>query len=634
MAEAKTPAVIYAAKSTEDKRGSIPTQLADCRAMAEREGWEVVAEFQDEGFSAYHGNRGPGLEAAKRASIKAADERGSCVLVVQHSDRVARGAGDEPGAAEHLVEVVASLRRQGVQLRTVEDDLFADERIGLMMAGMMGQRNTEDSRRRSKAVTKGLRRAAERGGWPGGIPLDGYRVNRWIDSDNHPRHRAEKDPSRKPVFDSIWDLARRGFSCRAIAAELDQRGYKTDPHKRDARPRPFDANRVCQTLDNPRYAGLQVHRGEVIGVGDWPRYVTPEDFYRLRAERRARANVERRGPGRPPEGYVLAGIAVCGECGSPMRTETGRYVRKDGTSPRRYVCQAHLERVGVCSAKPVDAGLVDPSVIDRLPALLGEVDGIRARAADARAAERRRLEAEVQEATEDVKRSERGAERANRRAAVLFEAGEDEKAEAALEVAATSRRRREDAIGRRDAALDALSTAGEPADPEAEQTAFYERLRELLAGRLAEASDNDRRDVKRLNLALRDFFESFELTATKGGVQVMPMLSEAAAARILADIRAWPGSVAASVVERSDDEPDSTAPERLMAVDLPDGANVEQVRKQLEGSDIKVEVDGPESWESRPGEKSAVCGYFRRSPRAALVPRDDGLIPGTQPRHR
>jgi len=32
-------AVIYAAKSTEDKKGSIGRQLAQCREMAAREGW-------------------------------------------------------------------------------------------------------------------------------------------------------------------------------------------------------------------------------------------------------------------------------------------------------------------------------------------------------------------------------------------------------------------------------------------------------------------------------------------------------------------------------------------------------------------------------------------------------------------
>ena len=51
----KTAVVIYAAKSTEDKRGSIADQLKDCREFAEREGWEIVGEFTDENKSAYHG---------------------------------------------------------------------------------------------------------------------------------------------------------------------------------------------------------------------------------------------------------------------------------------------------------------------------------------------------------------------------------------------------------------------------------------------------------------------------------------------------------------------------------------------------------------------------------------------------
>jgi hypothetical protein len=68
------PAVLYGAKSSEDVRGSIPTQLEDCRALAEREGWEILNHFQDEAFSAYSGNRGPGLERAKALATATAAE--------------------------------------------------------------------------------------------------------------------------------------------------------------------------------------------------------------------------------------------------------------------------------------------------------------------------------------------------------------------------------------------------------------------------------------------------------------------------------------------------------------------------------------------------------------------------------
>src|SRR4051812_41967884 len=101
-------AILYAAKSTADPRGSIPTQLADCRAAAERDGREVVAEYQDEAASAFKGNRGAGLPAAKDPAIRSGAE-----LWVQPSDRLARGDGI---TADHLAEVWFALRRSGVRL--------------------------------------------------------------------------------------------------------------------------------------------------------------------------------------------------------------------------------------------------------------------------------------------------------------------------------------------------------------------------------------------------------------------------------------------------------------------------------------------------------------------------------------
>jgi Resolvase, N terminal domain len=56
------PAVIYGAKSTQDRRRSIDTQLEDAREKCADEGWTVVGrDYADEGFSAYTGDRGPDL---------------------------------------------------------------------------------------------------------------------------------------------------------------------------------------------------------------------------------------------------------------------------------------------------------------------------------------------------------------------------------------------------------------------------------------------------------------------------------------------------------------------------------------------------------------------------------------------
>src|SRR4051794_32347333 len=88
VTQATTPAVLYAAKSTQDRHASIPTQLDEARAMADEKGWTVVDAFSDEGFSAYSGNRGPGLEQAKASAARAAAEFGTtAMLVTQAHDR-------------------------------------------------------------------------------------------------------------------------------------------------------------------------------------------------------------------------------------------------------------------------------------------------------------------------------------------------------------------------------------------------------------------------------------------------------------------------------------------------------------------------------------------------------------------
>jgi hypothetical protein len=150
--------VIYAAKSTEDKRGSIPDQLRECREAIESDPRRrLVAEYKDEAFSAYRRNRGPGLRDAMQHAEDLAAQEGIAELWAQHSDRIARGDGR---AARHTVEVALWALKCDVRVRTLQDpDTFRD----LLYAVVTGQRNNEDSKRKSLASQAGMRRAAARG---------------------------------------------------------------------------------------------------------------------------------------------------------------------------------------------------------------------------------------------------------------------------------------------------------------------------------------------------------------------------------------------------------------------------------------------------------------------------------------
>lgn len=536
-------AVIYAAKSTQDAHGSIPTQLADCRAAAEREGRTIVGEFSDEAASAYHGNRGEGLERAKDAAIKFGAE-----LWVQHSDRLARGDGI---TADHLAEIWFALRRHGVRLRSVQDDGNLEDVIRVVL---IGERNFEDSARKSAATQAGKRRAANRGLPQFGVRPDGYLVVRKMDHKGDVIDRwMEFDPRRQAIYELIWDLAKQGYSVNAIVAELDRIGAQTSPVKANHRARPFDANRVRQTLDNPTYAGLIVHKGEIIGKGQWPSYISPEDFERLRAERAARGNVSRRKAGRPPERYVLARTAVCGECGSPMDCVTARHVNKDGTRSRRYVCRVHRERPRDCSAKPIDAGVVDRAFISNLDGFLGDVEGWHDKLIANQAGEHERMAAEVARAEDDLATADRVLAAAQARYSKAL-ANDDQGRADGIEDFVTGQRAERERIERRlEAAQQALeATSDEPSiDPLLD---FYGALRRALSERTSTARD----DLKRLNLVVCDYFASVELTTQTEGVRVQPHLSRAAVERIVAD---WPRTLTT--------HPAAFDPERITAEDSP-----------------------------------------------------------------
>lgn len=364
-ASATIPCVIYAAKSTEDKRGSIPDQLRECRATIEDDPLRyVVAEYKDEAFSAYRRDRGPGLVEALALAEELAEEHGQAELWALHSDRLARGDGR---SARHAVEIALWALKRDVKVRTLQDpDTFRD----LLGAVVTGQRNHEDSRRKGLAVAAGLRRAAQRGDYTGAKP-DGYR--RAIEVDRHGAFskRLEIDPARRVLIEKIFELALRGRGTGEIARSITDDGWLTKPLNPKQQPKPWTIHGVREVLMNPRYAGLAMHRGEIVARGNWPSYISEREHHRLRAQ------LKQRRPGAGPrrrEVFILARLARCGRCGSPMHCLTSE-LRSDGTFARRYVCSSHHwhRHAGRCPAPRIDADVFEAMFVSAIRSLL--VDG-------------------------------------------------------------------------------------------------------------------------------------------------------------------------------------------------------------------------------------------------------------------
>jgi hypothetical protein len=302
----------------------------------------------------------------------------------------------------------------------------------------------------------------------------------------------------------------------------------TAPVRADHRPRAFDVNRISQFLDNPAYAGLVVHKGEIVGPGNWPRYIEPEDFHRLRQERRARAHVTKRKVGRPPLGYLLAEVAVCGVCLGPCRVETSREDTSSGTRRRRYVCTAHRDHhrksAEWCPAVPYDAEEADKLVLSGIDTLLMDADALSGQLSAGRAAEVERMGQVAEEARKEASTADRVVAKAQARYARALAEDDDEVAEITLSVVQAKREEAKRARDRLNAALDALS-----ADSPADDGDVLGRVWEALSGSV----DGAQGDIRKLNAALREWFDEFGLHRTADGLEVVPVMSAQAIARLL-----------------------------------------------------------------------------------------------------
>lgn len=364
MYAAGLPCIVYAAKSTEDRRGSIPDQIRECRAAIEREGGRsIVAEYKDEAKSAFTGSRGAGLAEAMHHAEELARSGSAVELWALHSDRLARGDGR---VARHAVEIALWALKREVTVQTVQDpETFRD----LLYAVVTGQRNNEDSRRKGLASAAGRRRAVERGEYTGAKP-DGYMRVVEVDGAGQITRRLDIDPVRRPLIEMMFAMALRGKGTAAIARAVNDAGWQTKPLIRRQRPKDWNVQNVLQILQNPRYAGLSVSKGQVLGRGQWPAYITERQHYKLMAQFAAPRST--RTP-RKREPYLLSRFARCGYCGGSIHCHTGQQ-RADGSFARSYCCWSHYRGDGArrCLAPRIDADIADAMFASAIHALLLE----------------------------------------------------------------------------------------------------------------------------------------------------------------------------------------------------------------------------------------------------------------------
>lgn len=369
----KVRAAIYC-RISRDRDGEalgVERQEQDCRALAERLGWEVTAVFVDNDISASTRSKKPRPQYDDLIRRARRHEFGA-VLAYSNSRLTRR-----PRELEDLIELHD---QHGVQFNTVvsgNDDLSTAD--GRMVARIKANVDAAEAERTAERVACAKAQAAQQGKYRGGRRPFGY------NKDGVTINTKEAEYLRHAVKALL-----AGRSLNAVVRDLNEKGSRTSTNK------PWDPHTLRPVLLRARNAGL-IQRGpvwtrdpEIVGKAEWPAILDEEEW---RAVHKLLTNPARlsRGAGASDPKWLGSGIYTCGRptedggvCGAAMRVcsvgETP--ARPNHTRLSHYRCSesAHLS----ASTKHADEYVLaevakivrDPRIVELMTA--GEHDGMQA----------------------------------------------------------------------------------------------------------------------------------------------------------------------------------------------------------------------------------------------------------------
>lgn len=147
---------LYTRVSTSDGQQTVENQLRDLRLAGERLGWEIVAQYADEGISGAKGrDQRPGLDALLKGIAR------------REFDMVASWSICRLGRSlQHLVGILGDLDARGVDLYLHVQAIDTSTPSGRAMFGMMGVFAEFERAMISERVKSGLARSTKKGGRP------------------------------------------------------------------------------------------------------------------------------------------------------------------------------------------------------------------------------------------------------------------------------------------------------------------------------------------------------------------------------------------------------------------------------------------------------------------------------------
>ena len=327
-----TRAAIYAriSNDAEGTGAGVARQLEDCQHLATTLGWGIGGEYVDNDLSAYTAKRRPEYQ---RMLEDLADGLLDGVIVY-HIDRLTR----RPIELEQFLGVVDTAKVRHVKFVTGDTDLNTGD--GLLVARMLAAVAANESASKSRRVArKHQQNAAEGRPHRGSVRAFGYE-----------RDSVTIRPDEAHVFRTLVARFLAGESSRSLATWLTTEAVPTVTGSG------WTTSTIKGMLTNARYAGLRVHRGQVVAPGQWEAIITEDEHRRILAKYAEKKSTGRRAPQR----YLLTGLLRCGKCENRLYSSART---TNGKSTRRYVCLSGPDHGG-CGRLTVTADPLERFIAD------------------------------------------------------------------------------------------------------------------------------------------------------------------------------------------------------------------------------------------------------------------------------
>ena len=329
----------------------IPMQRKACHRFADKMGWTIVHEEQEDGVSGHK------IRAENRDKIQAIKElarKGKFdILLVFMFDRIGRIADETPFVVEWFV-------KNGIQVwSTQEGEQRFDNHIDKLLNYIRFWQADGESEKTSIRTRTSLGQMVEEGHYKGGSPALGYMLVKSgrLNKRKHELYDLKVSENNAAIVRLIFDkYTKEGIGMQKIANLLNDGDYPNPTGNR------WSYNTIRNVIHNPTYTGYLRSGDSRSPFIPELQIISQEQFDRaqeIASQRAAVMNNRPRVPMNMKGNALLSGNVFCGHCGSRLHLSTAckYYTKKDGTlvkKPRvRYVCYGKTRKATVCDGQSI-----------------------------------------------------------------------------------------------------------------------------------------------------------------------------------------------------------------------------------------------------------------------------------------